>query len=172
MKWPQLRLETGRQRCFSYAFVNLNKMRMPRADADPNDFRRTVRWKCSDTGDRQKKCAELNRAKLFAKCKIDIFPNVAKETERQVHLRGIDPAHAANFRVKIDKKFLCRFRQIDRNEKPFRFHSRRFVVFRYRAIAALLQPLRNTRARTEFSAGPQFFSVRWPSRRKKRIRKI
>src|SRR5713101_4029375 len=98
-------------------------MRMPAPDADPNNFRRTFRRKCSYAYDRQKKGAENNRAEFFAQRKIDIFRNVAEEAERQMHLGGFDPPDAANLWIEIDQNLFGGFRQINRNEQPFRHRT-------------------------------------------------
>ena len=47
----------------------------------------------------------------------DIVRHIAKETERQMHLSRVDPAHTANVRINICKQLARWLRQIDRNEE-------------------------------------------------------
>src|SRR5437762_12190404 len=98
-------------------------MRMPASDADRNNFGRTVRRKCSYAYDRQKKGAENNRAEFFTQRKIDMFRNVAEKGKRQMHLGGFGPADAANLWIEIDQNLFGGFRQINRNEQPFRHRT-------------------------------------------------
>ena len=46
----------------------------------------------------------MNRAEFLAKFCIDILRDVAKETEREMHLFGSDPSDTANLWIKIGKK--------------------------------------------------------------------
>ena len=120
MPGTQIGFESDGKRCVLHAFVELKQMRMTRADADPKNFRRTFRRKFAEAFDREKKRAELDRAEFFAKGKIDIFRDVGKETESEVHLIACGPPHAGNVRVKIDKELFDSGRKIDRNEETFR----------------------------------------------------
>ena len=86
-------------------------------DADPDDFRSALCGKRSDANNRQKECAELDRAEFFPQRKIDVVRHIAKETERQMHLSRVDPAHTANVRINICKQLTRWLRQIDRNEE-------------------------------------------------------
>jgi hypothetical protein len=94
----------GGERCFLNTFVDLEQMRVPFTDADPNYFRGALRRKRADAGDRQKKRAKLDPAKFFAEGKIDNFGDVPEEPEREVHLVALAPADAAHMRVEIDKR--------------------------------------------------------------------
>jgi len=102
---------------FLHALVELKQMRMTRADANPNDFRRTFRWKFAEAFDREKERAELDRAEFFAQGKIDIFRHIGEETESEVHLIAGGPPRSGNVRVKIDQYFFDGCREIDRNEE-------------------------------------------------------
>ena len=104
MEWTQIRFETNRDSRIGHALVQLKKVRMPATDADPDNFGWTFRRERSDASDRQKKSAEMNRAKFFTKFCIDILRHVAKETEREMHLFGGGPPDTANLWIKIDKK--------------------------------------------------------------------
>src|ERR1700676_5334767 len=82
--------------------VKLKKMRVTLPNADPDYFRRTFRRKRPDAFDGKEKCAELDCAQFFTQRKIDMFRDVRKETEREMHLIPFRPAHTANVRIKID----------------------------------------------------------------------
>src|SRR5439155_24197622 len=101
MPRAKLRLEASGKRGFLHPLVDLGQMRMGLTHADPDDFRRAFRWKRANSGDREEKCAELNRTEFFAQRKIDIIRDVGEESKRQVHLLGISPAHAAKLRIKF-----------------------------------------------------------------------
>ena len=122
MPWAQIGFESDSQCCILHPFVKLKKMWMTFPNANPDDFRRTLRWKRPHALDRKKKCAELDRVQFFAQCPIDLFRDVGKETEREMHLITLGPAHTANTRVKIDEGLLDGWRRADRNEQALRFH--------------------------------------------------
>jgi hypothetical protein len=117
MPRSKLWLEPGSERGFLHALVNLEQMRMRLPDADPDNFRSAVCGKGSDANNGQKEGAEIDRAELFAQRKIDVVRHIVKETERQVHLRRVDPACAANVRIEARKQLTRWLRQIDRNEE-------------------------------------------------------
>ena len=58
--------EAGGEGRFLHTLVNLEKMRMTGAHADPDNLWWTLWWKCSDTGDWQKEGAESDRVELLA----------------------------------------------------------------------------------------------------------
>ena len=99
----QIGFQSDSQRGVLHTLVKLKEMWMTFSDADPDDFRRTFGWKRPNALDRKKKCAKLDCAQFFAQRKIDMFRDVGKKTERQMHLIAFRPAHTANARVKIDK---------------------------------------------------------------------
>jgi len=117
MPWTQVRFECDGEGSFLHAFVELKQVRMTRADTDPDNFRRTFRWKFSKAFDREKERAELDRAEFFAQGKIDIFRHIGEETESEVHLIAGGPPRSGNVRVKIDQYFFDGCREIDRNEE-------------------------------------------------------
>jgi hypothetical protein len=117
MPGAKLRLEAGSERGFLHALVNLEQMRMRLPDADPDNFRGAFCGKGSDTNNGQKESAELDRAELFPQRKIDVVRHIAKETERQMHLSRLDPAHIANVRINTSKQLTRCIRQIDRDEE-------------------------------------------------------
>ena len=119
MPWPQFRLEPDLERRFLNAFVKLEQVRMPSADADPDDFHNSFRRKCSDGFYRQKEGAKLDRAEFFLKCKFDSLRHVREKTEREMDLIARRPAHALNMRIEIGQDFADGLRRIDRNEKAF-----------------------------------------------------
>src|SRR4029077_18017227 len=100
----KLWFEPGSERGFLHALVNLEQMRMRLPDADPDNFRRALCWKCSDANNGQEKGAELDGAEFFTQHEIDVVRHIAKETERQMHLSRVDPAHTANVRINTFKQ--------------------------------------------------------------------
>jgi len=100
MPGTKLRLDASGERRFLHALVDLEQMRVRLADADPDNFWRSFCGKCSDTNNRQKERAKLNCAEFFVQRKTDIVRHITEETERQVHLSRVDPAHPANLRIK------------------------------------------------------------------------
>ena len=104
MEWTQIRFEANGEGGLGHALVQLKKVRMPATDTDPDNFWWTFRRERPDASNRQKKSAETNRAKSFAKFCIDILRHVAKETEREMHLFGGGPPDTANLWIKIDKE--------------------------------------------------------------------
>jgi hypothetical protein len=96
----KLRFEPGGKRGFLHALVNLEQMWMRLPNADPDNFRSALYGKGSDANNGQKEGAELDRAEFFPQRKIDFVRHIAKETERQMHLSRVDPAHTANVRIK------------------------------------------------------------------------
>lgn len=105
MEWTQMQFEANGEGRLGHALVQLKKVRMPATDTNPDNFGWTFRRERPKASYRQeKKSAEMNRAKSFAKFCIDILRHVAKETEREMHLFGGGPPDAANLWIKIDKK--------------------------------------------------------------------
>ena len=100
MPRTKFRLETSSERGFLHSLVNLKQVRVRLADADPDNFWRSFCGKCSDPNNRQKERAKLNCAEFFVQRKTDIVRHITEETERQVHLSRVDPAHPANLRIK------------------------------------------------------------------------
>ena len=122
MPWAQISFESDGQFCILHPFVKLEKMRMTFPDADPDDFRRTFRWKGANALKGKKECAEVDCAQFFAQSNIDMFRDGGKETEREMHLITLRPAHTANAWVKIDDGLLDNWRWADRNKKALGFH--------------------------------------------------
>ena len=88
-------------------------MRMPLANANPDNLRRTFGRKRSDAFNREKERAELDRIEFFTQLVLGFFPNIRKEAEREMHLIACGPTHTTNARVKIDKYLFDGRRQID-----------------------------------------------------------
>ena len=107
MPRTKFRLETSSERGFLHSLVNLKQVRVRLADADPDNFRSALCRERSDANNGQKEGAEFNYAEFFSQREIDFIRNIAVETERQMHLRGIGPAHTANVRIKIGKQLAC-----------------------------------------------------------------
>jgi hypothetical protein len=119
VRMPRFKLwfEPGTKRRFLHALVNLEQMWMRLPDADPDYFRSALCGKGSDADNGQKEGAELDRAEFFPYRKIDFVRHVAKETERQMHLSRVDPAHTANVRINTCNQLTGWLRQVDRNEE-------------------------------------------------------
>ena len=117
MPGTKLRLQPSRERGFIHALVDLEQMWVRLANADPNNFRSAFCREHSDADDGQKECAELDRAEFFAQRKLDVVCNIAEESERQMHLRRVNPAHAANVRIKVCEELARCLRKVDRDEK-------------------------------------------------------
>lgn len=100
----KLWFEPGSKRSFLDALVNLEQMWMGLPDADPDNFRSALCRERSDANDGQEEGAELDRAEFFPQRKIDVVRHIAKETERQMHLSRVDPAHTANARINTCKQ--------------------------------------------------------------------
>ena len=109
MRMPRtkFRLETSSERGFLHSLVNLKQVRVRLADADPDNFRSALCRERSDANNGQKEGAEFNYAEFFSQREIDFIRNIAVETERQMHLRGIGPAHTANVRINGCKQLAC-----------------------------------------------------------------
>ena len=100
----KLRLQPNCERGFLHALVDLEQMWVRLADADPDNFRSAFCRERSDAHNRQKECAELDRAEFFAQRKLGVVCNIVEERERQMHLGRVNPAHAANMRIKACQK--------------------------------------------------------------------
>ena len=107
MPRTKFRLETSSERSFLHSLVNLKQVRVRLADADPDNFRSALCRERSDANNGQKEGAEFNYAEFFSQREIDFIRNIAVETERQMHLRGIGPAHTANVRINGCKQLAC-----------------------------------------------------------------
>ncbi len=126
----KLRFEPGSERGFLHALVNLEQMRMRLPDADPDNFRRTLCRKRSDADNRQKEGTELDCAEFLAQREIDFIRDVTEETERQMHLRQIGPAHTPNVRIKGCKQLTRRLGQVDCDEETLghKLITKRFTI--------------------------------------------
>ncbi len=101
MPGAQIGFESDGKCCILHPFVKLKKMGVTFSDADPDDFRRTFRWKRPNSFNGKKKYAEFDRVQFSPQRKIDTFRDVGKETKGKVHLITCGPADTANARVKI-----------------------------------------------------------------------
>ena len=117
MPGAKLRVEASSQRGLLHPLLNLKQVRVRLPDANPDNFRRTLSRKRSDANDGQKEGAKLDHAKFFSQGEIGFIRDVAKETERQMHLRRIGPVHTANARIKRCEQLARRLGRIDCNEE-------------------------------------------------------
>lgn len=146
MPGAQIRFLPNGQSGFLHPLVQLKKMRMTRADTNPNNFCRAFWRKCSNTLDWQKESAKLNCPKFFTQRKIDIVPHVREKAESEMHLIAFSPAHASDVRVKIDKVVSDVFGQIDCYEKPLWFHQ-------------IAEPARASSPLAPIAAGNRLFTI-------------
>lgn len=86
---------------FLHAFVQLEKMRMSGADADPEDIRPAFAGKRSETGNGKEERFPRDGREIFLERFLYIARNVAEETESQMHLFGRKPADAAQMRIQF-----------------------------------------------------------------------
>ena len=122
MPGAQIGFESDGQCCILHPFVKLEKMWMTFPNANPDDFRRTFGWKRPNALNGKEKCAELDRAQVFAQCTIDMFRDVGKKAESEMHLITLRPVHTANAWVKIDEGLLDNWRRADRDKEALGFH--------------------------------------------------
>ena len=110
MKRTQIGLEAGSERGFLGAFVQLEKVRMPLAHADPKNIRPAFAGKCAKTDKRKEERLPRNGAKISAELFLRFGGNVPKKAERKMHLLGREPAHAAQMRIQFCEKLRNRVR--------------------------------------------------------------
>src|SRR5438105_3574985 len=124
MKRAQIGLEAGSERGFLDAFVQLKKMRMPVAHAEPKNIRPAFAGKCAKTDKRKEERLPRNGAKICSELFLPLGGNIPEKTERKMYLLGREPAHAAQMRIQFPEKLRDRMWQLDANEEPFRAHLR------------------------------------------------
>ncbi len=103
MPGPQIGFQTGSERSILNAFVQLKKMWMSRADANPDDVRPALARKYSHANDREKKCAPANRDQSVAQSLFRARLDVPKKTKGEVHLFWREPTHAAQIGIQSDE---------------------------------------------------------------------
>lgn len=99
MPWAKFRLEAGGERSVGHAFVQLEKMRMPVTDTEPNNFRATFAREGSNPVERKKKTCESNREELGAQLFFGIRCHVPEKGEREMNLLHPHPAHTGQMWV-------------------------------------------------------------------------
>ena len=110
MKRAQIGLEAGSERGFLDAFVQLKKMRMPMAHAEPKNIRPAFAGKCAETDKRKEERLPRNGAKICPELFLRLGGNIPKKAERKMHLLGREPAHAAQMRIQFPEKLCYRVR--------------------------------------------------------------
>src|SRR5205823_3123194 len=95
MKRAQIGLEAGGERSFLDAFVQLKKMRMPLAHAEPKNIRPAFVGECAKTDKRKEERLPRNGAKICPELFLRLSGNIPKKAECKMHLLGREPAHAA-----------------------------------------------------------------------------
>jgi hypothetical protein len=122
MKGAQIGLEARVDRGFLYAFVQLEKMRMPGPDADPENVRPAFAGKRSETGNGKEERLPHYGLEIFFEALLDLFRNVVKKTEGQMHLLPREPANAAQVRIQLRQTLSDGARKLEADEEPFRAH--------------------------------------------------
>ena len=110
MKRAQIGLEAGSERGFLDAFVQLEKVRMPVARAEPKNIRPAFAGKCAETDKRKEERLPRNGAKICPELFLRLGGNIPKKAERKMHLLGREPAHAAQMRIQFPEKLCYRVR--------------------------------------------------------------
>ena len=123
MKRSQLGLESRVERGFLHAFVQLEKMRMPGPDADPDNVRPAFAGKRAETGNGKEERLPRNGVEIFLERLFDLLRNVAEKTEGQMHLLRREPADAAQMRIQLRETFGDGARKLEADEEPFGVHS-------------------------------------------------
>ena len=80
MPWSKIWLEARSECRLLHSLVNLKQVRMRAAHADPNNFRRTLCRKRSDSNNGEEKSAKLDSAELFSQGNAGFIRHVAKKT--------------------------------------------------------------------------------------------
>src|ERR1700694_1434107 len=122
MECTQIGLETSGECSFLHAPVPLKKMRMPLAHAEPENIRPAFSGKGTETGQGKEERLPGNSGKICAKVLLRLGGDVPEKAEREMHLLGREPAHAAQVRIQFGKKSGDRARKFDADEEPFRAH--------------------------------------------------
>lgn len=124
MKRPEIGLEARSDGSFLDALVQLEKMRMPAADPNPNDIRPALPGKNPDANEGKEESFPLDGRQVFLERLFDIARDVAEKTEGQMHLLGRKPAHATHFGIEIRQESGNGLWRLDADEKPLRAHRR------------------------------------------------
>ena len=122
MERAQIGLEAGGECGFLHALVQLKKMRMPPAHAEPENIRPAFAGKCAEADKRKEKRLPGDGGKICAKLFLRLGGNVPEKTEREMHLLRREPAHTAQVRIEFREKLRDRVRKLDADEEPFRAH--------------------------------------------------
>src|SRR5687767_12100246 len=105
MKRSQLGLEPGVERGFLHAFVQLEKVRMPGPNADPNNVRTALAGKRAETGNGKEERLPFDGVQIFLERLFGLRRNVAEKTEGQMHLLRREPADASEMGIQLREPF-------------------------------------------------------------------
>ena len=122
MKRAQIGLEAGSERSFLNAFVQLKKVRMPVAHAEPKNIRPAFAGKCAKTDKRKEERLPRNGREIWTELFLPLGGNVPEKAQRKMHLLWREPAHTAQVRIQFRKKSCDRARKLDADEEPLRSH--------------------------------------------------
>ena len=124
MKRSQLGLESRPDRGFLHAFVQLEKMRMPGADADPKNVRAPFAGKRAETRNGKEERFPRDGFEILLERLFDIARNVAEKAKSQMHLRRREPSDASQVRIQLRETLRNGMRRLEADEEPFRAHWR------------------------------------------------
>jgi hypothetical protein len=158
MPWAQIRLDPGGQSGVGHSFVQLKKMRMSAAHANPDDVRPASRREGADSVKRQEERSKMNREQLRAQFLLRLGGDVAQKSQGEMQLVRGEPAETGEARIPPNEHVRNRIRQIQTNEKTLRSHrgGSCFVVARDRRGAQTSQPAGSPLLGLCLTAGFQF----------------
>src|SRR3954471_17242419 len=99
MEAAQVRLKAGGEDRFLDSFVKLEKVWMPGAHADPNDFRPAFGRESAKAKEREKERFPGNGVQFFGNNFLGIGADVAKKREGEMHLARFEPANATKVSI-------------------------------------------------------------------------
>jgi hypothetical protein len=158
MPRTQIRLDPGGQSGVSNSFVQLKKMRMSAANANPDDLGRAFRREGADTVKRQEERSKMNREQLRAQFLLRLGGDAAQKSQGEMQLVRAEPAETGEARIQPNEHVRDRIRQIQTNEKALRSHrgGSSLVVARDRRGAQTSQPAGHPLLGLCLTAGFQF----------------
>jgi hypothetical protein len=162
----QIRFESRAEHGVGDSFVQLEEMRMPRADSDPDDFRSAFCRKSAESGNREEERRKADGEQISAQFFLRLALDVAKKSEREMHLLQGEPAHTAQVRIEPNECESDRFGQVETNEQTLRSHDgrsravARFVMRPDRAIGQPRQPTGSALLFARLPAGAQLVAFR------------
>ena len=158
MPRAQIRLDPGGQSGVRHSFVQLKKMRMSAANANPDDVRPASRRESAESVKRQEERSKMNREQLRAQFLLRLGGDAPQKSQRKMQLVRGEPAKTGEVRIQPKEHVRNRTRQIQTNEKTLRSHrdGSCLVVARDRRGAETSQPAGHPLLGLRLTAGFQF----------------